>query len=48
MKNGILPDKYGTERNILCFEMEAAGVLDNFSCPVIRDISNYSDSHKDS
>ncbi|KAL1859878.1 hypothetical protein Plec18167_006350 [Paecilomyces lecythidis] len=48
MKDGLLRDKYAAEHNILCFEMEAAGVLDDFPCLVIRGISDYSDSHKTS
>lgn len=32
--------------NVLCIEMEAAGILNNFPCLVIRDICEYSDSHK--
>lgn len=32
--------------NALCFEMEAAGLMNDFPCMVIRGISNYSDSHK--
>ncbi|GAW24762.1 hypothetical protein ANO14919_143550 [Xylariales sp. No.14919] len=31
---------------VLCIEMEAAGLLDNFPCIVIRGICNYADSHK--
>ncbi|KAK1977700.1 pfs domain-containing protein [Colletotrichum cereale] len=31
---------------VLCFEMEAAGIMTEFSCIVIRGISNYADSHK--
>ncbi|EED23250.1 unc-44 ankyrin, putative [Talaromyces stipitatus ATCC 10500] len=31
---------------ILCFEMEAAGLMDQFPCLVIRGISDYTDSHK--
>ncbi|QKX62214.1 uncharacterized protein TRUGW13939_09373 [Talaromyces rugulosus] len=30
----------------LCFEMEAAGLMNEFRCIVIRGISNYADSHK--
>lgn len=30
----------------LCFEMEAAGLINNFPCMVIRGISDYADSHK--
>ncbi|KAH6985510.1 nucleoside phosphorylase domain-containing protein [Ilyonectria destructans] len=32
--------------DILCFEMEAAGLMTEFSCIVIRGISDYADSHK--
>ncbi|KAL7787976.1 ankyrin repeat-containing domain protein [Trichoderma ceciliae] len=32
--------------NIRSFEMEAAGIVDNFPCLVIRGICDYSDSHK--
>jgi nucleoside phosphorylase len=32
--------------NALCFEMEAAGLMDVFPCLVIRGICDYSDSHK--
>jgi hypothetical protein len=31
---------------IMCFEMEAAGLMDTFPCLVIRGISDYADSHK--
>ncbi|KAJ6438029.1 putative AC9 transposase [Purpureocillium lavendulum] len=34
------------ELNVLCFEMEAAGLMNNFPCLVIRGICDYSDSHK--
>ncbi|RTE80803.1 hypothetical protein BHE90_004681 [Fusarium euwallaceae] len=32
--------------NCLCFEMEAAGLMNHFPCIVIRGISDYADSHK--
>ncbi|GJC77671.1 hypothetical protein ColLi_00509 [Colletotrichum liriopes] len=32
--------------DVLCFEMEAAGIMSEFSCIVIRGISDYADSHK--
>ena len=32
--------------NILCFEMEAAGLMNNFPCLVIRGICDYADAHK--
>lgn len=31
---------------VLCFEMEAAGLMNGFPCAVIRGISDYCDSHK--
>lgn len=31
---------------ILCFEMEAAGLMNNFGCLVIRGICDYADAHK--
>jgi nucleoside phosphorylase len=31
---------------VLCFEMEAAGLMNDFPCLVVRGISNYCDSHK--
>ncbi|KAI8316875.1 hypothetical protein K4K59_012377 [Colletotrichum sp. SAR11_240] len=32
--------------DVLCFEMEAAGLMTEFPCIVIRGISDYADSHK--
>ncbi|EQB52061.1 hypothetical protein CGLO_08339 [Colletotrichum gloeosporioides Cg-14] len=32
--------------NVLCVEMEAAGLMDDFPCLVIRGICDYADSHK--
>lgn len=48
VKDPRIRDKYAKDPdlNILCFEMEAAGVMNNFPCLVIRGISNYCDSHK--
>ena len=46
IKHGGTRDKLGRELGILCFEMEAAGLMDNFPCPVIRGICDYADSHK--
>ena len=31
---------------VLCFEMEAAGIINSFPCLVIRGICDYADSHK--
>ncbi|RYP66170.1 hypothetical protein DL771_007946 [Monosporascus sp. 5C6A] len=46
MKHGKTRDRLAQELAILCFEMEAAGLMDNFPCLVIRGICDYSDSHK--
>lgn len=40
-------DQLGGELQVLCFEMEAAGLMDNIPCLVIRGICDYADSHKD-
>lgn len=32
--------------NVLCVEMEAAGLMNNFPCIVIRGVCDYADSHK--
>ncbi|OPB46716.1 hypothetical protein A0O28_0068400 [Trichoderma guizhouense] len=32
--------------NLLCVEMEAAGLMNNFPCIVVRGICDYADSHK--
>lgn len=45
-KDGSTREKLRQALNILCFEMEAAGVMNNFPCLVIRGISDYADSHK--
>lgn len=36
----------GIGENCLCFEMEAAGLMNHFPCLVIRGICDYADSHK--
>lgn len=46
MKDAIIRDKLANEKNVLCFEMEAAGLMNHFPCLVIRGICDYSDSHK--
>ncbi|OCL09886.1 purine and uridine phosphorylase, partial [Glonium stellatum] len=46
-RNGSSREKLRQEKNILCFETEAAGLVDNFPCLIIYGISNYSDSHRD-
>lgn len=46
MKDALIRDKLAAEEDILCFEMEAAGLMNHFPCLVIRGICDYSDSHK--
>ncbi|CAG9986795.1 unnamed protein product [Clonostachys byssicola] len=46
MKDALIRDKLAAEQDILCFEMEAAGLMNHFPCLVIRGICDYSDSHK--
>ncbi|KAL9567351.1 hypothetical protein ACKAV7_008593 [Fusarium commune] len=46
MKDAYLRDKLAAKHGILCFEMEAAGLMNHFPCVVIRGICDYSDSHK--
>lgn len=47
IKDARLRDQYAYgEHKILCFEMEAAGVVNDFECVVIRGICDYADSHK--
>jgi nucleoside phosphorylase len=31
---------------VLCFEIEAAGLIDSFPCLVVRSICDYADLHK--
>lgn len=47
MKHSGTRDRLAQELGILCFEMEAAGLIDHFPCLVIRGICSYADSHKD-
>ncbi|KAF5660148.1 purine uridine phosphorylase [Fusarium heterosporum] len=46
MKDAILRDTLAAEQNALCFEMEAAGLMNRFPCLAVRGICDYSDSHK--
>ena len=46
MKNASVRDQLAAEMDILCFEMETAGLMNHFPCLVIRGICDYSDSHK--
>ncbi|KAK7996637.1 putative RPE1-D-ribulose-5-phosphate 3-epimerase [Apiospora arundinis] len=48
IKNAAVRDQLSKDlgEDILCVEMEAAGLLGNFQCIVIRGICDYADSHK--
>ncbi|RSL88930.1 hypothetical protein CEP51_001482 [Fusarium floridanum] len=48
MKDATERDRHASDPalNVLCFEMEAAGLMNNFPCLVIRGICDYSDDHK--
>ena len=47
IRNAAERDRLSREfGGVLCFEMEAAGLMNNFPCLVIRGISDYADSHK--
>jgi nucleoside phosphorylase len=47
IKDAAVRDKLSAELGgVLCFEMEAAGLMNSFPCLVIRGICDYADSHK--
>lgn len=47
MKNAVQRDEISRDAGwALCFEMEAAGVVNDFPSLVVRGISDYADSHK--
>jgi nucleoside phosphorylase len=47
MRDGATRDQISSEfGEVLCFEMEAAGLMNSFPCLVIRGICDYADSHK--
>ena len=47
MRDGRTRDCISSEfGGVLCFEMEAAGLMNSFPCLVIRGICDYADSHK--
>ncbi|KAF6802650.1 NACHT and ankyrin domain protein [Colletotrichum musicola] len=48
VKDGISRDRIVADigENCICFEMEAAGLMNHFPCLVIRGICDYADSHK--
>ncbi|KAK6811339.1 hypothetical protein RU639_012789, partial [Aspergillus parasiticus] len=46
VKDSQLRDKLGRELGVYCVEMEAAGLMNNYPCVVVRGICDYADSHK--
>ncbi|KAJ5765674.1 purine and uridine phosphorylase [Penicillium odoratum] len=46
IKDGRSRERLGSEIGALCFEMEAAGLMLDFPCIIIRGICDYSDSHE--
>ncbi|KAE8416243.1 hypothetical protein BDV36DRAFT_297216 [Aspergillus pseudocaelatus] len=46
IKHGRTREEIRTQTGALCIEMEAAGLMLDFPCIVIRGICDYSDSHK--
>jgi nucleoside phosphorylase len=47
IRDGLIRDKLSSELGgALCFEMEAAGLINSFPCLVVRGICDYADSHK--
>ena len=46
VKDGAMRERLRAELGVLCVEMEAAGLMDELQCLVIRGICDYADSHK--
>jgi nucleoside phosphorylase len=46
VKDPRVRDRLSQEFGALCVEMEAAGLMNDFPCIVIRGICDYADSHK--
>jgi nucleoside phosphorylase len=46
MKSGEGRDRIAAAEGVIAFEMEGAGVWDNFPCIIIKGACNYADSHK--
>ncbi|KAJ4168127.1 hypothetical protein NW754_011941 [Fusarium falciforme] len=46
MKDSLARDDIARKLDIICFEMETAGLMDVLSCLPIRGICDYADSHK--
>lgn len=45
MNDAIIRDRLSEQKGVLCFEREAAGLMNNFPCLVIRGVCDYADTH---
>jgi nucleoside phosphorylase len=46
LASGVARDRAREALGAICFEREAAGLMENFPCLVIRGVADYADSHK--
>lgn len=46
VKDGVIREKIREDSGIICVEMEAYGLVNEFPCLMIRGICDYADSHK--
>ncbi|OJJ60228.1 hypothetical protein ASPSYDRAFT_44660 [Aspergillus sydowii CBS 593.65] len=46
LKDAAERDAFAQQYGAICFEMEAAGILDILPCVVVRGVCDYADSHK--
>ncbi|KAL4862087.1 hypothetical protein BDV12DRAFT_179306 [Aspergillus spectabilis] len=46
VEDSLIRDQLAEEYGAICVETEAAGLMDNFPCVIIRGICNYADSHR--
>jgi hypothetical protein len=46
MRHGATREQLRKELDVLYFEMEAVGLMDDFPCLVVQGIYNYTNSHK--
>ncbi|RDA85662.1 hypothetical protein CP532_4628 [Ophiocordyceps camponoti-leonardi (nom. inval.)] len=46
MKDALIRDSLAAKKDVLCFEMEGAGLMNHYPCLVIRGICDYADTHK--
>lgn len=47
LHDAAVRDELAATEGIMCFETEAAGLMDHFPCVVVRGIQGYADSHGD-